>query len=265
MPKNVRLVAFLLDCPFHEHSLPHAHETDGVKSELTDNVFKNMVKDMDAAVAKGESPLVFDMHVYAYGPQVVSQPDWKDFEKACVLPAETDIAGAPAEAIQQTVAERLKALHGHRYVSDSMTPWRSWAAQILTLERHEQESAITAGAPPENVIHLFRSPDLAQNLRFHRRLAHLNRSSISSFQADLDDIEVSVRNLRVAALAILDQVETVKDRMAAAKARLETHLALVNATERDNRVLDVPAGLAAARVPDRNDLSHDDDSDQGGE
>ena len=148
---------------------------------LTDTIFKNMVAELEQAVADGKSPTVYELNVYVYGPQVASRSDRLDFKLAWVNPQETDIASAPAELTQQAVADQLKKLYGDCYRSNGMSPWRSWAAQILTLEQHEVEAAIVAGMVPDNVLHQFQTPDLAGDVKFKRRMAHLDRSSIDSF------------------------------------------------------------------------------------
>ena len=186
-----------------------------------------MIADMDKAAQEQQPCPVYELNLYIYGPQVASRPDWLDFKPAWVDSESNDNAGAPAEYTQQSVANQLKELHGDRYQSTGMAPWRSWAAQILTLEQHELEGAIAEGAVPDNVMHMFRAPDLARDIEFNRRMACLNRLSISSFEDDLAQLEIAVGNIRHVALALLDQSEVVRRRVDAARARLETHLVLV--------------------------------------
>lgn len=218
-----------------------------------------MIAEIDKAEKDGKACPVYEMNLYLYGPQVATRADWLEFKPAWVDPEEIDIAGAPAEHTQQSVAKRLKELHGDRYHSTGMTLWRSWAAQLLTLEQHELEAAIVEGAVPENVMHMFQTPDLARDVEFNRRMACLNRSSITSFQDDLTELETAVDNIRHVALALLDQSEIVKRRVDAARARLETHLVLVEAAETERRVLAVPPRVAGAAgaMPHQGDSDHE--------
>jgi hypothetical protein len=220
-----------------------------------------MIAEIDKADEEGKPCPEYELNVYLYGPQLASRTDWLEFKPAWVDAEETDIAGAPSEHTQQSVANRLKELHGGRYQSTGMTPWRSWAAQLLTLEQHQLEAAIVAGAVPENIMHMLKTPDLAQDIEFNRRMACLNRSSIKSFQEDLVELETAVNNIRHVALALLDQSEIIKRRVSAAQARLETHLVLVTAAEDERRVLAVPPRVAGAAgaMPHQNDDEHNDE------
>ncbi|KAG9414339.1 hypothetical protein AC1031_013539 [Aphanomyces cochlioides] len=94
-----------------------------------------------------------NLHVHRYSNYVSSKQVWLTVERALILPAERDRAGAATTAALLALKTKLKTTYKDTYRSQDIN-WHMWAAQIQASEPHLQDSMV-AQAPPAHLIHLF--------------------------------------------------------------------------------------------------------------
>ncbi|ETO81440.1 hypothetical protein F444_04272 [Phytophthora nicotianae P1976] len=123
--------------------------------------------------------------IYDYGMEVVTAKDRVAFLKACILPRETDRAGATAESSLREVVEALQQKWGGTFQA-SATVWRMWANRITRNLDRSTWAAEIANLPPSNIVHLL---DPAES----RLEAHLTDVAQSSNVA-LDCVRASIED-----------------------------------------------------------------------
>ncbi|ETP50563.1 hypothetical protein F442_04186 [Phytophthora nicotianae P10297] len=132
--------------------------------------------------------------IYDYGMEVVTAKDRVAFLKACILPRETDRAGATAESSLREVVEALQQKWGGTFQA-SATVWRMWANRITRNLDRSTWAAEIANLPPSNIVHLL---DPAES-RLEAHLTDVAQSSNVALDCMLLDVFLDDQEQRLVA------------------------------------------------------------------
>ncbi|KAE9111380.1 hypothetical protein PF002_g13571 [Phytophthora fragariae] len=136
---------------------------------LVDSAKSEAAWDKWLQAMQGETVLLL---VYVYGVAIGKGQDLKEFEKACIVPEETDRAGATAESGLHEVVEKLQSKWGQVFQANAVV-WRMWANHVTrNLNRSTWDAAI-AEPPPAQVACLLQAADS----RVEEHVANVSRSA----------------------------------------------------------------------------------------
>ncbi|ETL38123.1 hypothetical protein L916_10270 [Phytophthora nicotianae] len=156
--------------------------------------------------------------IYDYGVGLGRKQDRQAFQKDCILPAETDRAGAAAEVTLREVVGRLQDLWGATYTGKAVV-WRMWATEVVrSQDRTAWEDKIRA-PPPLRVLRLLS----AAHSRIQEHLDDLNHST----QIALDCVNASIAGsmeLRRDWEAYRHRLESFETMLQSRKAQIESLL-----------------------------------------
>ncbi|ETI55538.1 hypothetical protein F443_01815 [Phytophthora nicotianae P1569] len=91
--------------------------------------------------------------IYEYGMAIASAKDRDEFMKACILPEETDRAGAATESSVRDVVAALRQKWGTAFMAASVV-WSMWANDIIRNGDHSTWITDIADPPPRYVANL---------------------------------------------------------------------------------------------------------------
>ncbi|KAG3092108.1 hypothetical protein PI124_g16981 [Phytophthora idaei] len=132
--------------------------------------------------------------VYEYGLAITKGQDLETFTAACIVPPDTDRAGATAESSLLEVVDRLRERWERTFQGEAIV-WRMWANHLTcNLNRSTWEAAI-AQPPPEHIACLLRASQshLERHLEtlYHSAELALNcvNAAIADFRLLRSDME----------------------------------------------------------------------------
>ncbi|KAG2777566.1 hypothetical protein PC116_g16040 [Phytophthora cactorum] len=155
------------------------------------------------------------LQVYEYGLTITKGQDLETFTAACIVPPDTDRAGATAERSLLEVVDRLRERWEQTFQGEAIV-WRMWANHLTcSLNRSTWEAAI-AQPPPEHIACLLR----ASQSHLERHLETLNHSA----ELALNCVNAAIADFRLLRNDMERRLDAIESNLSGRKSIVEAFI-----------------------------------------